>query len=272
MGSISALPNFWSIKSAVCWPQCSDRGKPCPYTYPSPDMLTDDLLAHLFQNQPHVLVPPIATWLTQSRRFAAFVETFRDKIRKKLRDTRDAENLLDLRLELETAYLLLQERTLSVSYEPQPVGRTRCPDYAVTFTTSSTFMLEVTRLRPRLPTQMMSDAERIADTVCGKLGQLMAQRSNVLLIGTADVSLTADDLRLALIQIQHRAERNDIALFQRHGFRDRTDFFAHYQRLSELLVRVNAIPLVWINPQAKHPLSSKIRTALHRSQTLPTTP
>ncbi len=208
----------------------------------------------------------MANWLAQSRRFAAFVEAFRDKIRKKLRDTRDAENLLDLRLELETAYLLLQERTLSVTYEPQPIGRARCPDYAVTFTTSSTFMLEVTRLRPRLPTQMMSDAERIADATCGKLGQLMAQRSNVLLIGAEDISLTSDDLRLALLQLQHRAERNDMTLFQRHGFRDRTEFFAHYQRLSEVIVRMPT-PLIWINPQAKHPLPSKVRTVLHRSQT-----
>ena len=242
-------------------------------------MLIDDLLAHLFQNQPHALAQPIATWLAQSRRFAAFVERFRDKIRKKLRDTRDTENLLDLRLELETAYLLLQERTLSLSYEPQPVGRARCPDYAVTFTTSSTFMLEVTRLRPSLRAQpvpnatRIADADRVADTVCGKLGQLMAQRSNVLLIGAEDVALTAEDLRLALLQVQHRAERNDTTLFQRHGFRDRAEFFAHYQRLSELIVRVwtpNAIttPLIWINPQAKYPLSSKVRTALYRSQTV----
>ena len=89
----------------------------------------------------------MATWLASSRRFAAFVTTFRDKIRKKFRATPDQEGLLDLRLELETAYLLLKEQSLSLVYEPEQSGQGRSPDFAVTFTTSLTFMVEVTRLR-----------------------------------------------------------------------------------------------------------------------------
>jgi hypothetical protein len=40
-----------------------------------------------------------------------------------------------------------------------------------------------------------------------------------------------------MLHLQQRAERNDATVLQRQRFRDRADFFHHYQRLSELLVR-----------------------------------
>jgi hypothetical protein len=169
----------------------------------------------------------MATWLASSRRFAAFVTTFRTKIRKKIRTTPDEESLLDLRLELETAYLLLQEKRLSLEYEPLQAGNMRSPDFAVTFTTSLTFMVEVTRLRPEqkstaastpnpLVTTPLID-ERLADTVCTKLGQLLPQRSNILLVGVDALRLTADDLRATMLHIQQRAEQNDTAFWQVRG-------------------------------------------------------
>jgi hypothetical protein len=240
-------------------------------------MVADDLIVYLFDGQSHMLAQPTATWLASSRRFVAFVTTFRDKIRKKLRTTLDQESLLDLLLELETAYLLLQERSLSVAYEPEQSGGIRNPDFAVTFTTSLTFMLEVTRLRidPR-KTKTETDGpaynERLADAICSKLGQLLPQRSNVLLVGMELTQQTDSDLRATLLHLQQRAEGNDPSLLGRYRFRDRADFFRHYQRLSEVLVRgtqarANESPVVWVNPQAKYPLPSKVRTALYRSQT-----
>ncbi len=85
-------------------------------------MLIDELLSYLFDGKPHLLTEPIQTWLASSRRFTAFVTTYRNKIRKKLRVIQDQEALADLRLELETAYLLLQERNLSLVYEPEQSG------------------------------------------------------------------------------------------------------------------------------------------------------
>ncbi|CAA9559893.1 MAG: hypothetical protein AVDCRST_MAG86-693 [uncultured Truepera sp.] len=240
-------------------------------------MSTDELLTYLFDGQSHVLFPPMATWLA-SRRFMAFVTAFRSKIRKKLRGAREQESLHDLRLELETAYLLLRERSLSVVYEPQGCEGARCPDYAVTFTTSLTFMLEVTRQRPatdRTPTlareQTSHVAERLGATVCGKLGQLSGQHSNVLIVGL-DAPCSAQDLHAVMLGVQHRAERNDPNLVARHGFRDRADFFSHYRRLSEVLVRppqLNEVEGVacWVNPQARRPLPTKVRTALLHSHT-----
>jgi hypothetical protein len=240
-------------------------------------MLTDELLTYLFDGQSHLLAQPMAAWLASSRRYTAFVTTVRDKIRKKLRATQDPESLLDLRLELETAYLLLRERSLSLVYEPPQSGRIRSPDFAVTFTTSLTFMLEVTRLRaapaPNVALPLPPIGERLADSIGSKLGQLLPQRSNVLLVGVEAVRPAHSDVHATMLRIQQRAERNDLSFLQRHHFRDRADFFRYHQRLSAILVRGISLQsgepvVVWDNPQAKYPLPARVRTVLSRSHTL----
>jgi hypothetical protein len=243
-------------------------------------MLIDELLDYLFDGKSHLLAEPIQSWLMSSRRFTAFVAAFRNKIRKKLRVVQDPETLYDLRLELETAYLLLQERNLSLVYEPEQSGPGRRPDFAVSFTTSLTFMVEVTRLRgtatepmPSSETGVQVEEERLSDAICSKLGQLLSQRSNVLIVGFDAPQLGQNDLQRIMLRLQQRAEAKDSALWQRYGFRERADFFRLYQRLSEVLVRGSGLqadqPLrVWVNPQAKYPLPSKVRTALYRSHTI----
>ncbi|MCB0024597.1 MAG: hypothetical protein M9936_27090 [Caldilinea sp.] len=230
-------------------------------------MPTDDLLAYLFDGRPHLLAQPMATWIASSRRFATFATTFQDKIRKKIRTTPEHENLLDLQLELETAFLLLRERSLSVAYEPEMAKGIRSPDFAVSFTTSHTFMLEVTRIQADAKS---TPEARLAAAIAEKLGQLLPQRSNALLVGIEATELNLDDIQRALLGIQQRAEQNDQVFLRRHRFRDRADFFRHYQRLSEILVRQPQLDagnsvVTWINPQAKHPLPSKVRNALYRS-------
>jgi len=245
-------------------------------------MLIDELLSYLFDGKSHLLAALMATWLTSSRRFTAFVNTHHTKIRKKLRTAQGQENLRDLQLELETAYLLLRERSLSLAYESQHPDLGRSPDFAVSFTTSLVFMVEVTRLRAaqskpapgitETPSGTLSN-DRFTDMLCSKLGQLLPQRSNLLLVGVEASSLVDYDLRATMLRIQQRAEGNDLTIIQKHGFRDRSDFFSHYQKLSGVLMR--GIPLqasetviIWDNPQAKYPLPGKVRTALERSHTL----
>lgn len=252
-------------------------------------MQTDDLLTYFFDGQSNLLVQPMARWLASSRRFAAFATIFRDKIRKKLRTTQDEKSALDLHLELETAYLLLQEQALSLAYEPEQSKGIRSPDFGVTFTTSLTFMLEVTRVQtdknPAGETREQSPASlpgimpayppsgaRLAEAVIDKLGQLLPQRSNILLVAIEAPNLILSDIRNVMLIMQQRAERNDSAFLQGHGFLDRADFFRHYQRLSEVLVRVPHLEAAksmvpWINPQAKHPLPGRVRTVLYRSLT-----
>ena len=77
-------------------------------------MLIDELNTYIFDGRSHLLSQPMTIWLTPSRRYAAFISTYKDKIRKKIRGIQDQESLLDLRFELETAYMLLQKRSLSL--------------------------------------------------------------------------------------------------------------------------------------------------------------
>ena len=240
-------------------------------------MLIEELHTYLFDGQPHVLSEPMRVWLSSSRRFKAFVGTFRDKIRKKLRVVQDTETLYDLRLELETAYLLLRERSLSLDYEPEHSRQIRSPDFAVTFTTSLTFWVEVTRLRSvngsDASQSASSASERLTDAIYSKLGQLLPQRSNILIVGMENPILNQNELHSAMLQFQQRAERNEAAYWQRYSFRGRTDFFARFQRLSEILIRGAQldiqVPLaVWVNPQAKHRLPGKVRSALYRSHSV----
>ncbi len=226
-------------------------------------MLTDDLLVSLFDGQPHVLAPLLADWLASSRRFAAFVSANETKIRKKLRSTRGSEALRDLQLELETAYLLLRERSLSLAYEPQlgraslgrasatPVrrrtGTGRHPDFAVSYTTSLVFMVEVTRVRGgqavgRASFQRASAApdalaSGVSDMLCSKLRQFAQHSCNLLVVGMQAQPPDAGELRSAMLRFQQRAEANDPAIVQRPGFRDRSEFFQYYYRLSGILMR-----------------------------------
>ena len=106
--------------------------------------------------------------------------------------------------------------------------------------------------------------------VCSKLSQLLPKHTNILLVGVETPFFKQDTLRATMLNLQQRAERNDAAIVQRNGFRDRAHFFQHYQRLSELLVRGPHLqadePLIgWVNPQAKYPLPSRVRTVLYRS-------
>jgi len=239
-------------------------------------MQVDELQSYLFDGQAHSLAPAMKAWLTSSRRYTAFVNTFRDKIRKKLRTTKDPETLRDLRLELETAYLLLQEQQFNLVYEPQ-CEQSRCPDFEVTFTTRLTFMVEITRLRslllPDQPFTTATGVEPLADTICSKLGQLLPQHSNVLIVGVDSLHMTQSDLQAVMLRIQQRAERSDPAFWQRYHLKDRADFFRHYQRLSEIIVRglelqANGSAVAWVNPQAKDSLPGKVRTSLYRSHSV----
>ncbi len=154
-------------------------------------------------------------------------------------------------------------------------------------------MVEVTRLRadgkpartdepvastPAVTTNASTSAfaERLSDTICSKLGQLLAQPSNVLLVGVDYLPLSQAELQAAMARVKQRAEANDPLFLRRHHLRNRADFFNHYQRLSEVIVRVAPLQagppsIVWVNPQAKLPLSSKVRTVLYHSQAVGST-
>jgi hypothetical protein len=136
-----------------------------------------------------------------------------------------------------------------------------------------TFMVEVTRLRTIQIGAVSPESDPLTDAICSKLGQLIPQQSNVLIVGVDVMYLTPTDLQATMLRLQQRAERNDSTFWQRYRFRDRTDFFRHFQRLSEVLVRTSRLEddlqtIAWTNPQAKYLLPGKVRTALYHSHTV----
>jgi hypothetical protein len=213
-----------------------------------------ELHAYSFADGPDLLAEPVWEWLAASRRFRAFAEANASKIRKKLRGARSPASALDLRLELETAYRLTEERSLEIAYEPQ--SQPRSPDFVVR-AGAEAFGLEVTRLQSAAP-------ERLADVVTAKLGQLLPHHPNVLLIGVPPPLPDSETLRAALLAVQQQAERLSPPLH------DRSAFFRQHGRLTEVLVREAALGAggghPWVNPQAKRPLARKARAALYRAQ------
>ena len=205
-----------------------------------------------------------------SRRFEAFVDAHLAKIRKKLRTNTHPDAIGDLRLELETAFLLLRSDALHLTYEPEHRQHGRSTDFAVRYTTSVTFMTEVTRLRPQ--TTALRN-ERFTSMLHDKLGQLQPQHGNLILVGIETQQPTADELRNLALQAKQQIDRGDAEFVQRYGFTSRSALVKQYQRLSAVLIR--EIPLqahepvaIWVNPEAKYPLPAKVLTALASSHRL----
>jgi hypothetical protein len=154
-----------------------------------------DLLAYLFEGQPHLLSEALMRWMEASARFTAFVETYRDKIRKKIRIARAPESILDLRSELQVAFCLFNDRRLSVAYEPYASVKRRSPDFAVTYRANLVFNVEVARIRVDESQvdgvaianviHLSRKEERILRVLLDKLEQLQPGMANLLIVHTS---------------------------------------------------------------------------------------
>ncbi len=233
---------------------------------PRPTIPLDELIAYLFGVDRSSLAAEVRSWLSASPRFRAFAETYRDKIRKKIRGLRDDEGRRDLAFELAIAVRLLDERRFALEYESYGIGQ-RAPDFRVTFRSQTRFNVEGRRLRRPAPTPgAPADRAPLVRAVCDKLGQLPPAMINVLVLGADGPSSAAEALAAAMLWLQDRAVRKDEGLFQQHGFAGVRDFLRHYQRLSGTLWLAGALdaPLasLWRNPQARHPLPADLARAL----------
>src|SRR6267143_2039292 len=150
-----------------------------------PTIPLDELIAYLFGADHSALAAEVGAWLVSSPRFRAFAETYRDKIRKKVRGPREDEALRDLTFELAIAHRLVEDRRFAVEYESYGMGQ-RAPDFRVTFRSGIRFNVEVRRLRGRAPTDPPSDPARITRAVVDKLGQLPPSMINALVLGSDD--------------------------------------------------------------------------------------
>jgi hypothetical protein len=225
---------------------------------------TSDLLPYIFTNTRLPLAVQFAHWVQASPRFRAFAETYRDKIRKKVRGITEADGYRDLQAELATAYFLVPERRFLVEYEKYGVGKQRGPDFSITYKTHIRFDVEVTRLRGG---QAGSAPEpgKLVNTLCAKLEQLPPSMINILVLVADDAPYSEDDLATALRLLEERAVRKDDEFFTRRRFLGARDFLRHYSRLSAIrLVMPDAPPLLRLQPQARHPLPPDLAIILRR--------
>lgn len=233
------------------------------------------LLDDLLDGQPHSLAAALDTWLL-SRRYQKFVSDHLPKIRKKLRGARDPDSARDLLLELEVAYRLTRDKRFSVTYEPVPGGKSRGPDFGVQFTTSVEFMVEVTRLRgltadaPAVVDHGV-EARRLASVLALKSGQTVADRANLLVIGTDTIAPEGDELATMMKEVRHDAETTDPEALLKRGFRHRGEYLRRLERVSAILVRRapslegelgELVSATWLNPHARTRLPSGVQTTV----------
>lgn len=220
-----------------------------------------DLIAYLFEGQPHLLSAELYRWMESSSRFTVFVETYRDKIRKKLRVTREPESLLDLRGELEVAYCLLNDRRLAVAYEPYASTQRRGPDFAVTYRANLVFNIEVARLRVdesgenriNLPRK----EERILRILLYKLGQMQPGMANLLVIDTRQELAQLIALERLMQDVKTRVEKKNPAFYEMSRYLNPAAFYKDFLHLSGIVLWT-ANAQLWVNKQARPSLEEKV--------------
>lgn len=228
-----------------------------------------DLWAYLFEGEhlsnARALSGALMQWMETSTRYTAFVETYRDKIRKKIRVTRDPESALDLYSELEAAACLLTDRRLALTYEPVASEKRRGPDYAVTYRANRVFYVEVTRLRVEegdLPIRDEDRArkeQRILRILLGKLGQMQPGAANLLLIHTAGELARSIDLERLMQDVKARVEGKDPAFFAASRYPSPAAFYKDFLRLSGIVLWATGGPVsLWVNRQARPGLEEKV--------------
>lgn len=219
------------------------------------------LIDYVFEQQPHPLSGALLQWMEASSRFTAFVDTYRDKIRKKVRLTRQPESALDLLGELEVAYCLLNDRRLAVAYEPYASAKRRGPDFAVTYRTNLVFNIEVARIRVEETEANGIDLprkeERFLRILLDKLGQMQPGMPNLLVIHTRTELARSFDLDRLMQGVKTRAEGKDPFFYAASRYSRPADFYKEFLRLSGILLWAGEAP-VWVNKQARPGLPENV--------------
>ena len=220
-----------------------------------------DLITYVFDGKPHLLSGALMQWMEASSRFTAFVETYRDKIRKKIRVTRELESVLDLRGELEIAYYLLNDRRLVVAYEPYASAKRRGPDFAVTYRANLVFNIEVARIRVEESgvsgIDLPRKEERILRVLLDKLGQMQPGMGNLLVIHTREELRRSIDLGRLMQEVKTRAEGKDPSFYNISRYTSPVAFYKDFLHISGILLWAAEAQL-WVNKQARPGLPEKV--------------
>jgi hypothetical protein len=234
-------------------------------------MTTAELINAIFDGQTPYWRQEFEQWVKVSRRFRGFAETYRDKIRKKLRNVRDDAGFRDLYCELETAYCLVQGQRFTVEYEKYAVLKQRSPDFTVAFRVNTFFNVEVTRIRSLAATQNhnspeISNLRKVSESIYDKLGQMPPSIINVLLL-VSEIPIEETEFIKLLTALPQQVRNNPEAFFTRYGFRDAADLLKYFRHVSAIICRGQGleIPIFWLNQQTKHQLPKDLQNALKKT-------
>lgn len=209
-----------------------------------------ELIAYLFEEQQHLLSSVLMQWMTDSSRFTIFVETYRDKIRKKIRVTQTPDSALDLCGELEVAYCLLKDRHISVAYESYASAKKRSPDFTVTYRTNLVFNVEVARIRGEKSENggidLARKEDRLQRILLDKLGQMQPGMANLLIIHTQTELASAIDLSKLMQAVKKRADGRDPNFYAVYRYTNPAAFYKDFLHLSGILLRMDETKL-WVN-------------------------
>ena len=236
----------------------------------------DDLAAYVFDGKPHLLSSELAHWMEASPRFITFAETYRDKIRKKIRVIREPESMLDLRSELQVACCLLNDRRLSVEYEPYASAKRRSPDFAVTYRGSQRFNIEVARMHMDESAAGGIDLPRkethILRILLNKMGQAQPGMPNLLVIQTREDLAQSIDLDRLLQEVKTRVEGKDPVFLAAGRLASPAEFYKDFLRLNAIVLWAAGAQL-WVNKQARprlpDPILRLVRSLLFGLEQMP---
>jgi hypothetical protein len=235
-----------------------------------------DLLAYLFEGRSHLLSEPLMGWMGASPRFTAFVEAYRDKIRKKIRNTRTPASALDLRGELGVACCLLDDRHFAVAYEPYASAKRRSPDFAVTYRSNLVFNIEVARIRAKEDglvqdssagqVDLLGQEQHILRVLLDKLGQLQPGMPNLLVILASLPVAQSIDLASLMQELKTRVEGRDPSFYALNRYTAPAAFYKDFLHLSAVLLLASEVQL-WVNKQARPGLPAKVLRLVGQSLT-----
>ena len=221
-------------------------------------MTTAEVLEAVFEHQHHPLYPELSAWIKSDRRFRAFAEKYRGKLRRKLRNTSDAAGVADLQFEFEIARWLLQESRFEVEYETFD-ARQGGPDYTVRFRVNTRFNVEVRRIRTLEVGE--ERVRKLVETLTDKARQMPPNSINLLVLN--DGGAPGDELAEAGVTLRGLAERKVEDYFTHRGYASATEFLRQYRQLSGVAFK-GAGGLLWLNPLAKHPLPKDLASVIQR--------
>jgi hypothetical protein len=224
-----------------------------------------ELVDYVTEGARPTVAEDLARWIEARPGFGTFVVANRDKIRKKLRTATDERTTASVRAELLTAYLLAADRRFQLAFEAYGSGK-RGPDLTLTFRSNYRFNVEVTHVGEGM-TQAKGAAARLPSLLLGKLRQLPAEIANLLVVALTEASASEADIVDAVRLLKARADHRDDAFFAARGFTTARDFYAHYLRLSGVVLletTSQAHTVFWLNPEAKHQLPGEAALAVRR--------